>query len=380
MPKSLVVCCDGTWNEPDKRNDGAAVPSNVAKLALGVVSGDGSDQALYYQPGVGTTPDERLLGGAFGLGLSRNVCNAYRFLAQNFESGDKLYLFGFSRGAYTARSLAGMIRNCGILCVQHADQVEEAFALYRDRTSETHPRALASQIFRDMYAHDDDEIHFIGVWDTVGALGIPTELPGWDWLSQRLHGWERLWGFHDTQLSSHVRHAYHALSIDETREPFQPTLWTQDPDPGAQTLEQVWFAGVHTDVGGGARDPSLSDIALLWMVEKAQACGLEVKPDWLEAGAPDGAGETIAPNYAGTIVDSRHGMWKELGAYHRLTHPTVWAAPEQSVASSAARRFQDPRLHYSPAGLEKYLDTHPRTEVIEEYPGVAPAPAPDPVS
>jgi hypothetical protein len=206
------------------------------------------------------------------------------------------------------------------------------------------------------------------VWDTVGELGIPTELPGWNWLSQRLHGWEKLWGFHDTQLSSHVRFAYHALSIDETREPFKPTLWTSDDAGHGQTVEQVWFSGVHTEVGGGSNDSGLSDIALLWLVEKAKACGLAVKPDCLAPGAPNGAGAPIAPNYAGRIVDSRHGFWKDLpvGAYHRLAHDDIRSAPAQSVASSAARRFRETIDNYSPRGLDTFLATHPVTNVIEE--------------
>jgi uncharacterized protein (DUF2235 family) len=372
MPKRLIICCDGTWNEPDERRAGVAAPTNVAKLALGVLTGEGSGQLLYYEPGVGTNPDERVLGGAFGYGLSRNVGNCYRFLAENFESGDQLYLFGFSRGAYTARSLAGLIRNCGILRKAHVDQVDEAFAFYRDRTSQTHPCAVASQIFREMYSHEDDEINFIGVWDTVGALGIPTELPGWDWLSKRITGWEELWGFHDTQLSSHVKFAYHALAIDETREPFKPTMWTQDDAADRQTLEQVWFAGVHTEVGGGSRDTSLSDIALLWMVQKATECGLVVKPGQLEPGAADGAGGRIAPNYAGSIVDSRHGFWKELHPYHRLTQELVRAAPAQSVASSAVRRFRERTERYSPPGLGNSLDVPHVTSAIEEPPSPEP--------
>jgi uncharacterized protein (DUF2235 family) len=365
VARRLIICCDGTWNEPDKREKGVGVPTNVAKLALGLTTSGDSDQMLYYEPGVGTDPDQRLLGGAFGYGLARNVLGGYRFLAENFESGDRLYLFGFSRGAYTARSLAGLIRNCGILRHEHADRVDEAFALYRDRTSQTHPRALASQIFREMYAHDDDEIHFIGVWDTVGALGIPTELPGWNWLSKRVTGWEELWGFHDTQLSSHVKFAYHALAIDETREPFKPTMWTQDGTAHGQTLEQVWFAGVHTEVGGGSSDPSLADIALLWMVEKAKACGLSFKPDHLAPGAADGAGALISPNYAGRIVDSRHGMWDALRPYHRLMQSSVRTAPAQMVSSSALRRAREGVDDYSPPGLERYLDAEV-SPVIEE--------------
>ena len=367
MGKRLVVCCDGTWNEPDELHGGVAAPTNVAKFALSVLSGEDSGQLLYYEPGVGTNPDERILGGAFGYGLARNVRNCYQFLAEEFESGDELYLFGFSRGAYTARSLAGMIRNCGILRKEHADQVDEAFGFYRDRSSHTHPRALAAQIFRRMYSHADEEIHFIGVWDTVGALGIPTELPGWKWLSERLTGWEKLWGFHDTRLSSHVRFAYHALSIDETREPFKPTLWTEDDAADGQTLEQVWFSGVHTEVGGGSADASLSDIALLWMAEKAKAAGLGFTAG-LQAGAPDGAGGVIAPNYAGPIVDSRKGVWERLRPYHRLNESWVRAAPAQSVASSAARRLRERVDGYSPPGLDSFLDGREPTPVTEQPP------------
>jgi uncharacterized protein (DUF2235 family) len=367
MARRLVVCCDGTWNEPDELRGGVAAPTNVAKFALTVLTGEESGQLLYYEPGVGTAPDERLLGGAFGYGLSRNVRNCYRFLAETFDSGDELYLFGFSRGAYTARSLAGLIRNCGILRKEHVDQVDEAFGFYRDRGSQSHPRALAAQIFRRMYSHPDDQIHFIGVWDTVGALGIPTELPGWDWLSKRLTGWEELWGFHDTQLSSHVTFAYHALSIDETREAFKPTLWTQDALADGQTLEQVWFSGVHTEVGGGSRDPSLSDIALLWMAEKAKAAGLHFTSG-LQPGAPDGAGGVIAPNYAAPIVDSRKGFWEALRPYHRLTESWVRDAPAQSVASSAARRLRERVDGYSPPGLENYLAGREPAPVIEQTP------------
>lgn len=365
MSKSLVVCCDGTWDQPDQARDGVAVPTNVAKLALGVETSDQNTQRMFYEPGVGTPPDERLLGGVFGYGLSRNVCDGYRWLAQNFSPGDRLFLFGFSRGAYTARSLAGLIRNCGILRPEHVDRVDQAFAFYRDRTSQTHPSALASQIFRDMYSQDDDEIYFIGVWDTVGALGIPTrmDLPGWDWVMKHFKESEELWGFHDTQLSSHVKFAYQALAIDELREPFQPTLWTQG-GTGGQTLEQVWFAGGHGDVGGGSQDPSLSDIALLWMLEKARACGLKLKPGQLENGGTDGAGGRVTPNWSGPITKSRHGFWDVFEQYHRLNQPSVRGAPAQTVASSAATRFNQTQ-GYSPEGLAWYLNEKPQPWITE---------------
>jgi uncharacterized protein (DUF2235 family) len=365
MPKQLVVCCDGTWNVPDEARNGVAAPTNVAKLALGVATGDGTGQLLFYEPGVGTSPDDRLLGGVFGFGLSRNVRNCYRFLAENYESGDALFLFGFSRGAYTARSLGGLIRNCGILRREHADQVDEAFAFYRDRTSHTHPSAIASQIFRRMYAHDEDDIRFIGVWDTVGALGIPDDLPGWEEIGKHLLHWQELWGFHDTQLSSHVTNAFHALAIDEMREPFKPTLWTQDGPVAGQTVEQVWFSGVHTEVGGGSRDAALSDIGLLWMIERATACGLKLKPDALIVGAPDGAGGTIAPSYTAPIIDSRRGFWEAVRAYHRLKELPVGGAPGQSIASSADRRFRERIGRYSPPGLDDYVRELPVTPVTE---------------
>lgn len=388
MPRRLVVCCDGTWNVPDEERRGITAPTNVTKLALAVVCGEGTDQLLFYEPGVGTSPDERVMGGAFGYGLSRNIRSAYSFLAQSYRDGDELFLFGFSRGAYTARSLAGLIRNCGILRAEHADKVDVAYGFYRDSSSRTHPDGLASALFREMYAHGDQEIHFIGVWDTVGALGIPTALPGADWLTNHVKEFQEAWGFHNTQLSRSVRHAYHALAIDETREPFRPTLWSQAPDPGDQTLEQVWFAGVHTEVGGGSDDTSLSDIALLWMVEKAKACGLELRPNaFAFAGANGAAGPShttgpndaagpgaVRPYYGGPIVDSRHGLWDAVRAYHRLDELAVHGAPGQAMASSVVRRAHDEALRYAPRGLAAYLAALPTVQVVEEPAGLVTAP------
>jgi uncharacterized protein (DUF2235 family) len=364
--RQIVVCCDGTWNVPDEARAGVAAPTNVAKLALCVAVGADSDQLVYYEPGVGTSPDDRVVGGAFGYGLSQNIRNPYRFLAEQYQPGDDLFLFGFSRGAYTARSLAGLIRNCGLLRPEHADQVDPAFALYRDRTSSTHPSAMASVIFRRMYAWDSSDIHFIGVWDTVGALGIPTDLPGWEDVSHVYKGWERLWGFHDTQLSSHVHHARHALAVDEQREPFRPCLWTQDPQPGDQTLEQVWFSGVHSEIGGGSRTTGLSDISLLWLVGQAQECGLRVDPGTLRTGGADGAGQVLTPNYAAPVVDSRTGMYKLLHAFHRMRELPVHDAPGQSVASSAARRYRERIDAYAPPGFDAYLSALRVTQVQED--------------
>jgi uncharacterized protein (DUF2235 family) len=360
MAKKLVVCCDGTWNDPDELRDHIAKPTNVAKLALALVSDvDGADtepsQLVHYEPGVGTSRDERLIGGAFGYGLSRNIISGYRFLAQRYEPGDQVYLFGFSRGAYTARSLAGLIHNCGILRQDCIDQVDTAFAFYRDRTNQTHPKTIASHIFRDNYSHPDSKVFFIGVWDTVGALGIPEEIPGWEELSKVFTGWEQMWGFHDTQLSREVSFAYHALGIDEERPPYKPTLWTQADQADGQTLEQVWFAGVHSEVGGGTSDSSLSDIPFLWMVEKARAQDLEFKPGQPDNGFPDLGLPPPAPNYAAPILQSRRGAWQMLHPYHRLTEPFVKAAPRQWISTSADRRVHEGIKDYSPPGLKECL-------------------------
>ena len=371
---NLVVCCDGTWNVPDELRDGVAAPTNVAKLALGVRSGDGTGQELFYEPGVGTDADTKFIGGAFGWGLSDNIRNCYRFLAEAYHPGDQIFLFGFSRGAYTARSLAGLIRNCGVLKDTHVDKVDEAFAFYRDRTSRTHPSTLASRLFRQMYAYDDDTIHFVGVWDTVGALGIPVSVPGWEELSKLFPRWEELWGFHDTQLGRHVENAYHALSIDEQRDPFRPTLWT-GANPG-QTVRQVWFSGVHSEVGGGAESTALSDIALLWMVgeatkQRSDKPPLQIDPGALTLGADDGAGQPIRPDYAGASKDSRSLPYRLLPAYHRLRHaPTD--APGQSFSSSAVRRRRE--LRYDPDGFDGYLRAlgDATTPVVEDAPGSPP--------
>jgi uncharacterized protein (DUF2235 family) len=353
--KTLVVCCDGTWNQPDEERHGAKDPTNVAKLALAVAREEGS-QKLFYEAGVGTAPDERISGGAFGYGLSRNIRDCYRFLARAYAPGDAVFLFGFSRGAYTARSLAGLIRNCGILTTDDPEVVDSAYAFYRDRTSRTHPSSIQSQLFRDVNSHPPEPITFIGVWDTVGALGIPEEFPGWKEMSHVFSGWQELWGFHDTQLSSQVLNAIQALAIDEQRVAFKPTLWSQGPGaPTTQNLKQVWFAGVHSEVGGGTDDNALSDITLLWMVAEAERAGLKFSPGLPRAGWPDQQIAPTAPNYAGALHDSRHGFFMLERAYDRLAEPPSDAQPGQAISSTAARRAAEEVDGYAPPGFRAYM-------------------------
>ncbi|HEX3433079.1 MAG TPA: DUF2235 domain-containing protein [Solirubrobacteraceae bacterium] len=375
MSKNLIVCCDGTWNDPDEQHDHEARPTNVAKFALTLASdfeGDGAAQPrqlVHYEKGVGTSARERLIGGGFGYGLSRNIRNGYRFLAEYYDPGDRVYLFGFSRGAYTARSLAGLIHNCGILRKECVGQVDAAFAFYRDRTNRTRPKTIGAQLFRERYSHAGSEVYFTGVWDTVGALGIPEQIPGWKELSKVFTGWKQMWGFHDTRLGPGVSFAYQALAIDEQRPPYEPTMWLKDEHASdTQTLEQVWFAGVHSEIGGGTIDASLSDIAFLWMLDKASKAGARLKPGQPHDGFADLDVLAAAPNYAAPIVQSRRGLWQLLHPYHRLTQQSVKSVPGQLIAKSAEHRFEEKIEGYSPNDFEEYRATFPTTPVSEGAP------------
>ncbi len=326
MAKRLVMCCDGTWNTADQTTAGTPTPTNVAKVAMALAArdDDGREQRLYYHQGVGTSRSERLRGGAFGAGLFRDVCDTYRFVVQNYEPGDDLIFFGFSRGAFTARSTAGLIRNSWVLRRENIDQIEQAYALYRDGTPATDPRSAEAALFRKMYSHEP-RIRFIGVWDTVGALGIPSSV---GWLA---HLFNRRYEFHNTALSSMVDEAYQALAIDERRGPFVPAVWSQaDPPPKSQRLEQVWFRGVHCDVGGGYVDHRLSDIALCWMLEKARGAGLTFVEEAFQhqplvgaVPAPVRAEDIVEaytrinPNPAGEPHDSRTSFYRLLRPFVR---------------------------------------------------------------
>lgn len=223
----------------------------------------GVEQVVFYDWGVGTDRKETT-GGITGAGIDKNIQDCYRFIVHNFRKGDQLFLFGFSRGAYTVRSLAGFIRNCGILKRENADRIPEAYKLYRKRHKSSAPGAEKARRFRADYAvADKTDIEFLGVWDTVGALGIPIPF---------LKGLQKYkYQFHDLEPSRIIKHARHAVSIDENREPFLPSLWKEKE---GIDLKQVWFAGVHSDIGGGYKDAGLSNCACKWMMKEAFACGL----------------------------------------------------------------------------------------------------------
>lgn len=260
MSKRICLLFDGTWN---KRKD----RTNVWAMKEAITSpGQREDaaQPVWYDEGVGTHWYDSIRGGLFGAGLGKNLCQGYDWLCRKHAPGDEIWSFGFSRGAYTARSLVGMIRKCGVLQEPSERLVEEAYEIYRDKDAAPDDARVVE--FRRRNSREV-RVKFIGVWDTVGSLGVPgTAFP----FSRKYYRW------HDTELSKIVDHAYHAIATDEEREDFAPTLWTK-LKPENVEVEQAWFIGAHADVGGGYEDGGLQKLALRWMQEKAQACGLQLK-------------------------------------------------------------------------------------------------------
>lgn len=280
--KRIVVCFDGTWNKPadEALPANQRVETNVRRFYESVrdQAADGAKQVKWYDEGVGTKWYDQYIGGAIGAGLEFNIVQGYQFLATQYEEGDQVYILGFSRGAYTARSLVGMIRNCGLILPKHlALRVAVAYGIYRTRGDDVD--SLTAKLFRAAFCREI-RIKFIGVWDTVGALGIP--------LDALKDVNMKFYEFHDTQLSGIVENAYQAIAVDEHRIDYDVCLWNP-PSAPTQKLEQRWFIGAHCDVGGGYNDRRLSDLTLGWMQDKASALGLGSNP--VPVGAENFRGE-----------------------------------------------------------------------------------------
>ena len=281
--KRIVICCDGTWNEPDSE------PTNVVKIVRSILpASNNHHQVVFYDQGVGTQGGlDKYAGGAFGIGVAKNILDAYRFITHNYQSGDEIYCFGFSRGAYTIRALGGLLNTIGLLPKNQLESLPQAYAYYR-----TPPPERGVNPYKNNLRPD---ILMMGAWDTVGALGAPTPLLG------RLV--KRRWvGFFDTKLSKPIKNAYQALAVDERRPPFKADLWTGKIDDD-QCVEQRWFAGVHSNIGGGYPNTGLSDLALLWMVEKAKSLGLAFDESSLN---------NLRPNSDGKLYKSYTGFYRLL--------------------------------------------------------------------
>ena len=285
MGKNIVVFSDGTGQEGGRGNN-----TNVYKL-FNMVEDRTDKQIAFYDRGLGTGW-RKVSGTVAGMGISKNIRECYEFIFNNFKAGDQVYLIGFSRGATTVRSLSGLIHLFGILPQSRPELIKRAYKIYkiRDRAKR---KARAEALIRKHHTMWC-RITFLGVWDTVAALGLP--IKSLDIILDKIPLFRHK--YHDLSLSESVENGYHALAIDDERLTFHPTLWDADVKPG-QSVRQVWFCGMHTDVGGGYAEQGLSDIALRWMIDRAKEHGLRIY---------DGHKVQIHPNPDGTMHDSR-GTW-----------------------------------------------------------------------
>lgn len=323
MGRRIAYCADGTW-------DTVTNDTNVYRLSKAIVSIPG-EQYSFYDDGVGAdgTPIQKLLGGAFGTGLFQKIKDGYSAISNVYEAGDEVFIFGFSRGAYTARSLAGMIAACG-LPTKNPDTnlVDSAFQAYRNKDQRA---AILATL--GAYGLVPSTMTMVGVWDTVGSLGIPAIFGGVSPL---------IYGFLDTSLTPLILNAYHAVAIDERRQEFPATLWTSAPAP-AQVMEQVYFCGVHCDVGGGYADDAstgsaLSDITFSWMMSKAQALGLVFDPGVLVT--------YPCPISSKDALDTKHESWSPLWLFPKLRD----IAQNATLANSVTVRCQNDST-YRPGNL-----------------------------
>lgn len=268
MQKSHIIIIDGTQS---KLTIGHETNAGLLYKLLDEVR-DPKTTNIHYDAGIQGHGFWNWVTIASGWGINQVIKEAYDRLASRYEPGDKIYLFGFSRGAYAVRSVAGMINRLGLLRKDCATSrnLRQAFRLY-----ESHASSKSIQDFRDAVCHADVEIEMIGVWDTVKALGI--DYP----ILSRLAPMAT--DFHDDSISNPVKNAFHAIAIDETRTAYKAVLWDTKPD-WKGNLEQVWFRGAHSDVGGHVgsfpKARNLSNIPLVWMLERAVRCGLTLPSDW----------------------------------------------------------------------------------------------------
>lgn len=372
MSKTIVFLADGTWNgtDVDKDDDGIPAATNVLKLYHNLAgdetldswtrAGEGEKvlmdadrnvvQIAKYLHGVGDSKRlfNRLLGGAFGMGLISRIVRGYTFICRNYQPGDRIFIAGFSRGAYTARALGGMITKAGLMdyAKLNIQSKEEAYhyglyvwAYYRQqkvvRLNEDAVNDLWMQVQSCAFQVGEEHmitgvpIEAIGVWDTVGSLGLP------------IYGRENkrvdLFRFADTDLNPLVQRGYHALAIDEHRADFDFTPWT--PRAG---IDQRWFIGGHTDVGGGYEEAELSDFAYSWMADQlaapsARGAGLQYKSPLPVLPAPD---------YRGLIHDESRRFPFVLGLKVDRAIPA-----DANIDASVHVRRADATMNYAPRNL-----------------------------
>ena len=382
MAKNIVICCDGTGNEFGDRN------SNVVKLYQMLALGP--TQVAYYHPGVGTMGARsaltrigkwwtQLIGKAFGYGASDNVADAYQFLMRTFEPGDQVYVFGFSRGAYTARVLCGMLHMVGLLREDNEGLIPYAIRVVRTKPPDknkppdkTKPDVfMIAAKFKKTFSRECAP-HFVGVWDTVSSLG---------WIYNAVH-----FPFTTAKSNPDLNIVRHAMSIDERRSFFRQNLFgPPSPKNPNQSVEEVWFAGVHSDVGGSYPEPQsqLAKIALRWMLCEAQSAGLRVDP-LRQADILGGKPPYVAPDPFAEMHESLHGFWWNLAEvwpkiikrevapnqWKKRVHFNLWRrrwidpASNPAVHASVEQRIKNPAMKYNPSNLPP--QRHP---VFDRCPG-----------
>jgi uncharacterized protein (DUF2235 family) len=353
---NIAVLLDGTWSDTNTHTNIAQIDARVPRSTAGPA------QEVRYIEGVGTGRFDRFRGGILGDGMDDDIREGYRFIAEHHRSDpDQIYLIGYSRGAFAARSLAGMITKCGLIGESELP-AKAVFARYRDtkapglrelqnrekpaRTAEDELLLASSRLVR---------IRFIGVFDTVGALGIPGGI------GRVLN--RRRYEFHDTRLSGLVDLACHAVAIDEHRTQFAPTLWTSVPIPVPEhptRVEQRWFAGAHSNVGGGGSElpgvgNTLSVLPREWIVDRAVEAGLVVQPP----PAPLTGNE-----WSGQISDSYRRFLGGLARFVPGSRPylrPVRTTIREFLDASVVRRWKDGKPPYRPRN--PYLEPWIREEL-----------------
>jgi uncharacterized protein (DUF2235 family) len=384
--KRLALFFDGTWNEPPDH-------TNVRRLRL-MLSEQGPDgvpQRAFYDRGIGTRWFDRLTGGLFGVGLSENVRDGYRWLTENYDLHDEIYIFGFSRGAFAARSLAGLIATCGLLApdapisfaqlFERYQRGEQARPIYQLRRMQDQPEQLdfeerallnSSYYFRNI-------IKMVGVWDTVGSIGIPFG---------NFRNWSRrALKFYNTRLSRTIEHSYQALALDEFRRPYWAVLWTEffpegtaagrhratagtyEPRDDQRFVEQRWFSGAHANIGGGYRSDPLPDRPLAWLQEKAAQCGLGfrsramVSPEDLSCLPRDSYSEFLWGLWPLVSFGHRYTRWVMSDPVSRTARATTLRGPVNGWVQTVNERidrsvFERCQLHpdYRPPSLLEWAE------------------------
>ena len=296
-PRNIVVGLDGTWNEPERKPDGTVTGTNVVKF-LSALSKRG--QLQHYESGAGTRAWELLPGGIYGYGLDKRILGAYRFLRRCYNDGkprenNRLFIVGFSRGAYAARRLAGLLAHSGVPV--NASDVERGWQMYQNRDT------ASADAMKAQGRYFDVEIEMVGIWDTVKATNDPD--------------------YDDNELSANVIAGYHAMAVDECRRFFPILRWNDDP-----RVREMWFSGSHSDVGGGCVAMDLSDVALSWMLHCGVRHGLKFKKSYID--------RHVKPKVPGHVHDCFTGIWKPYGKSDRpiTTGCDVHASVQEQLTAS----------------------------------------------